>query len=152
MKNHIRKTLNMHSDVIPRFISDLTTDIMGVSDEDIPILFLAKRAKSHIQQLRQSYRKQMPAEIRNMFNNELSTEEWESLYTSLGSTGIWALPLYAPKLIEQLHLFLAPNSTQLEKQISSYEDRVQQQVSKRAYNLIIPKTQQLGHYMATHGA
>ena len=124
---------------------EFITDLTNRTESNALVYDLIKKVRAAVQQLRQNYRTEVPKKIAKKFTRVLSNDEWSNLFRSMAKTDLAALIDIMSKE-EILDLFTNPNS--LNKQISSLENRIQNQ-DKTNWPLYQAKMKQLANYMNT---
>jgi len=124
---------------------EFITDLTNRTESNALVYDLIKKVRAAVQQLRQNYRTEVPKKIAKKFTRVLSNKEWSNMFRSMAKTDLASLIDIMSKE-EILDLFTNPNS--LNKQISSLENRIQNQ-DKTNWPLYQAKMKQLANYMNT---
>jgi GGDEF domain-containing protein len=69
---------------IGTFFKDVVADMIGRTKSQANIYDMIKRVRALVSQTRQAYRENVPAIISKKFKNEPTTEQWNSMYRTMG--------------------------------------------------------------------
>lgn len=76
---------------LPKFISNLFSEVIGVTDQNWGVLRMVNQVRSAVQALRQDYREEIPVLLASKFKRKLKPADWARMHLGLGRTDIAAL-------------------------------------------------------------
>jgi hypothetical protein len=138
-------SLGNQQDMIPKTLTGLMNEIIGVTDENRGVYDLMNRVKTAVSALRQDHREIIPKFLGEQFTRKLDKAEWSALYKMLAKTDLSSLlgKLSYGKIQEML---LDPKGVQTEIQKTKEE---LQKVNKKLSNDWIKKSDELATHMVS---
>lgn len=123
----------------------LVNDLVGRTQSNALIYDLIKVTRSMVQQVRQQFREETPRIIMSKFKQEMTDEQWTTMYNALGRTDL-AVLRSTMSHEEVANLFTDQNA--LDTAINNLEAAIQANDPKH-WGLIQTKARQLANYMMT---
>lgn len=126
---------------VPDYIKKPLTDIIGRTSTNKDVYDLVKEVRGTIHKERQRYRKETPTVLGRKFKNEMTEDNWTSLYNGIGKADLASLMVGTNKLNASEVFTLVQNNKALNSEITQRETGLDK------YTL--DKAKQLAEFMNT---
>lgn len=132
---------------LPKWISDLMTDLVGRVESNADLYDMIKKVRSSIQRLRNQFRTELPKTLAKQFTREVKSEEWAAMHTSIGKADLTAL-LSSGSFTKAKVFNILGSQSALNKAVRDMESKVSN-LDKKNGPAVLAKAQQLANFMIT---
>lgn len=142
---NVTEFVNKHSNLA--IVNDLIKDIVGSTQTTYPIYQVIKQAHAEVQQTRQIYREQIPAEIMKKFKKRYKASEYARMTNCIEAVDLSCLNNLGYDVMKSLVTTKSPQI--LNNHIQSNENLLRAKMSQAEFTKVKRDALNLAHYMAS---